>query len=55
MIVMNTDLARVFRDMYLKHCADCAVGVPVPTPEEWVEVVDWCLQEAEEGDEESRE
>ena len=41
-----TDLAAEFRAMYLAHCEDCErAGLPMPTPEEWVDLVDGELRE----------
>lgn len=42
-----TDPASQFRAMYLQHCEACArAGVPAPTPEEWVELLDERIREA---------
>ena len=41
-----TDLAAEFRAMYLAHCEDCErAGLPMPTPEEWVDLLDDELRE----------
>ncbi|MFO1306620.1 MAG: hypothetical protein U1F54_23090 [Burkholderiales bacterium] len=50
-----TDLAAHFRAMYLAHCEDCErAGLPMPTPEEWVNLVDESVRDVPKSDKPKR-